>query len=158
MAAVSKGLESAGSFWLCCSLSACQDALSPSGPELGRARPPHALNSVGGQAMHWRFSSGLPFTNTEVFQALELVHPADLVEAFRRDHEGLPDEATNMAVTDDVLLLLAAVSADYAKRVVEFRPDLRTQVDGVRAHPQQFIETERKRHFENYQRERAEGS
>ena len=84
-----------------------------------------------------------PFTKTELFSALELVMPADLVEMQRNELREWPDEPGTLPIGDDMLLILAAVSESHAARVVSFRPDLREQVAGVRADPAAFLESRR---------------
>lgn len=80
------------------------------------------------------------------------------LEAFRGAHDRPANELTDMAATDDVLLMLAAVSAEYADRVVKFRPALEAEVARVRADPEAFLAEERKQAFESHERERREHS
>ena len=81
-----------------------------------------------------------PFTKTELLEALAAVMPAEAVEEFRTDLRDFPDEPDTMTITDGILLVLAALSDEYARRVIEVRPDLRDGVAAVRENPAAHLE------------------
>lgn len=80
-----------------------------------------------------------PFTNGEVLGALARVMPPGMVDDIR-DREALaPEEPCTMWIADETLMVLAAVSPEFAQRVERFRPDLQPRVAEVRLDPESFL-------------------
>lgn len=82
----------------------------------------------------------MPFSNHEVFRALELVMPPDAVHAFRAESGVRPDEPCRFWVSDGLLLVLASFSAEFESRVLTYRPDLVERVADVRRNPGAFVD------------------
>lgn len=76
----------------------------------------------------------LPFTPDEMRAALILILPADRVEREVRHLFG-PEIGHIVSISDGTLLLLASVSEDAARRVIDYAPRLREKVEEIRADP-----------------------
>ena len=83
------------------------------------------------------YPGALPFSPDEMRAALILILPPGRVEEDVREMYS-PGRRDIISVSDGILLLLASVSEDAARRVVEHEPRLRREVEEVRADPAAF--------------------
>jgi hypothetical protein len=89
-------------------------------------------------------SGGIPrFTNAEVLEAFAAVMPPAQVDALRQAIGAKPREQSRVAITDTFYLVLAALSPEYAGRIVRSRPDLADAVADVQRDPRRYIEDRR---------------
>lgn len=84
------------------------------------------------------------FTNAEVLEAFAAVMPAGEVAGLREEIGANFSDPCRFAISDGMYLVMAALSPEYAQRVVACRPDLAEQVAKVRHHPQEFLYDRRK--------------
>ena len=86
-----------------------------------------------------QMSPELPyFTNREVLEAFQAVMPSQ-VEAVREALGPDLDAQARVGITDGFYLVLAALSSDYAERIVRCRPDLAADIAGVRRDPAGYL-------------------
>ena len=78
------------------------------------------------------------FTNREVLEAFQAVMPSQ-VEAVREALGPDLDAQARVGITDKFYLVLAALSSDYADRIVRCRPDLAAEIAGVRRDPAGYL-------------------
>ncbi|HET7233048.1 MAG TPA: hypothetical protein VFJ16_23770 [Longimicrobium sp.] len=78
------------------------------------------------------------FTNREVLKAFAEVMPASETEGAREVLQP-PDELCRAFVTDGLYLLMAALSPEYAERIVDARPELAAEVAAVRSDPDGYL-------------------
>lgn len=81
-----------------------------------------------------------PFTNSEAVDAIALVMPPEVARSARAQCGHFPDTPCMFWISDGMLLVLAAMSDDLARRVAGFRPDLAPKVEEVREDPAGYIE------------------
>ena len=78
------------------------------------------------------------FTNREVLEAFQAVMPSQ-VEVVREALGPDLDEQARVGITDGFYLVLAALSPDYADRILKCRPDLAAEIAGVRRDPAGYL-------------------
>jgi hypothetical protein len=83
------------------------------------------------------------FTNAEVLEAFAAVMPTQEVDALRSDVGSRTSEICRGYISDGLYLILAALSADYADRIIRSRPDLAEAVASAREDPQHFLSERR---------------
>ena len=83
---------------------------------------------------------GVPFTRDEYVRALQLVMADEHAESLVRTIYDPDPETTSVEIMDGDLFLLASLSEDLARRVVEFRPTLAAEVRLLRLNPDRFRE------------------
>lgn len=82
----------------------------------------------------------LPFTRDEVLRAESLLGSREHARLIVRAIYDEPDaETMGVTIMPLSLLLLATLSEDVARRVVEYRPALREEVEQVRADPDGWL-------------------
>lgn len=81
-----------------------------------------------------------PFTRREAAAALALIMPRDVARiAAWKMFRALRKGEGGFTFAGDTVLLLAVASDDAAARLVAMRPDLREEVERVRADPAAFV-------------------
>jgi hypothetical protein len=82
------------------------------------------------------------FTNREVLEAFEAVMPSQ-VEALREALGTEPDGQARAAISDGFYLVLAALSPEYAQRIINCLPDVAQAIADVRRDPAAYLAARR---------------